>query len=175
LLTIRPETASDREAVFRVEADAFGRDDEARLVDLLSDNGKVLLSLVAELDGEMVGHILFTPMTIESPLGSHAAVCLGPLAVATAHQRQGIGAKLIEAGLAELRAVGHGAVFLQGHPSYYPRFGFRPAREFDCHYEDDRDAFMALELYPGALDDVSGNVRYASEFDEFTGPAHHPS
>jgi putative acetyltransferase len=167
LLTIRLETASDREAVFRVEADAFGREKNARLVDALRANGKVLLALVAELDGEVVGHILFTPMTIESPGGSHAAVCLGPLAVATAHQRQGIGGKLIEAGLAELRAAGHGAVFLQGHPSYYPRFGFRPAREFDTHYEDDRDAFMALELYPDALDNVSGNVKYAPEFDEF--------
>jgi putative acetyltransferase len=170
LLTIRPETASDREAVFRVEADAFGQDDEAGLVDLLRANDKALLSLVAELDGELVGHILFTPMSIESPSGSHAAVCLGPLAVATPHQRQGIGGKLIEAGLGELRSAGHRAVFLQGHPSYYPRFGFRPAREFDCHYEDDRDAFMALELYPGALDDVSGNVKYAPEFDEFSQP-----
>ena len=167
MLTIRQETASDIEAVFRVERDAFGQEDEAQLVDALRAAGKCLLSLVADLDGELVGHILFSPMTIESGDAAYPAVCLAPLAVATAHQRQGIGGRLIEAGLAELRAAGHGAVFLLGHPSYYPRFGFRPAREFDAHYQDDRDAFMAVELYPGALDGVSGNARFAPEFDVF--------
>jgi putative acetyltransferase len=167
LLTIRHETASDREAVFRVEAEAFGRDNEARLVDALRDAGKALLSLVAEDDGEIVGHILFSPMTIESETAVHYAVCLGPLAVAPSQQRRGVGSRLIEAGLAELRDAGHGAVFLTGHPSYYPRFGFRPAREFDVHYQDDRDAFMAIELRPGALDGVSGQARFAEEFDRF--------
>ena len=164
MLTIRHETASDREAVFRVEAQAFGRDLEAHLVDALRDAGKVLLSLVAE-DGEIVGHVLFSPMSIESASAAHAAVCLGPIAVAPSRQRQGIGSRLIEAGFAELRAAGHDAVFLLGHPLYYPRFGFRRAREFEVHYEDDRDAFMALELRPGALDGVSGTARFADEFD----------
>ncbi len=164
MLTIRHETASDREAVFRVESQAFGRDVEARLVDALRDAGKVLLSLVAEDDGEIVGHVLFSPMTIDSVSVQHAAVCLGPLAVAPAHQRRGVGGHLLEAGLAELRDAGHDAVFLLGHPTYYPRFGFRPAREFDVHYEDDRDAFMAIELRPGALDGVSGTARFAAEF-----------
>ncbi len=165
MLAIRHETASDREAVFRVEAQAFGRDAEARLADALRDAGKTLLSLVAEDDGEIVGHIVFSPMSIESGSASHAAVCLGPIAVAPPHQRRGIGGRLIEAGLAELRDAGHDAVFLLGHPTYYPRFGFRPAREFDVHYEDDRDAFMAIELRPGALDGVSGTARFAVEFD----------
>jgi putative acetyltransferase len=168
LLVIRPETASDREAVLRVERDAFGQDTEPRLVEALHEGGHVTLSLVAELDGRVVGHILFSPMTVEPEDGaSHPAVCLAPVAVAPGHQRTGIGSRLIEAALRELRQQGHGAVFLLGHPSYYPRFGFRPAREFDIHYQDDRDAFMALELYPGALDGVSGNVRFAPEFDAF--------
>jgi putative acetyltransferase len=165
-LIIRHETASDLEAVFHVEREAFEREEEARLVDLLRTNGKALLSLVAEQDGEVIGHVLFSPMTIEGK-ESHPAVCLGPIAVLPAHQRQGIGGKLIEAGLAELRAAGHRAVFLQGHPTYYPRFGFRPAREFDVHLDEDRDAFMIMELYPGALDGASGWVRYAEEFDRF--------
>jgi putative acetyltransferase len=168
LLTIRHETASDIEAVFRVESDAFGQEIEACLVDDLRAAGNSLLSLVADLEGEIVGHIMFSPMTIESGDRSFTAVCLAPLAIATAHQRQGVGGRLIEAGLAEMRAAGHGAVFLLGHPSYYPRFGFRPAREFGVHYQDDRDAFMAIELHPGALAGVTGNVRFAPQFDAFT-------
>ncbi|HLG12329.1 MAG TPA: N-acetyltransferase [Dehalococcoidia bacterium] len=167
MLIIREETASDSEAVLRVERDAFGEDGEARLVEALRAAGRVLLSLVAELDGDIVGHVLFSPMTIEAEGAAYAAVCLGPLAVATVHQRQGIGGKLMETGLAELRSAGHRAVFLLGHPSYYPRFGFRPAREFDVHFEDDRDAFMAIELYPGALAGVAGKAKFAPEFDAF--------
>jgi len=155
----------DIEAVFRVERDAFGRDEEARLVDALRAAGHVVLSLVAEVDGEVVGHVLFSPMTIDSETASNRALCLGPVAVAPAHQKQGVGRALIEAGLAELRASGHGAVFLLGYPSYYPRFGFRPAREFDVHYQDDREAFMAIELYAGALDGVSGIACFAAEFE----------
>jgi putative acetyltransferase len=169
LPTIRQETASDAEAVFRVEREAFGEEVEARLVEALRAGGHVLLSLVAEVDGEVVGHIVFSPMTIESETDSRSypAVCLGPLAVAPSRQRQGIGSALIEAGLAQLGSAGHGAVFLLGHPSYYPRFGFQPAREFDVHFQDDRDAFMAIELREGALDGVSGQVKFAPEFEEF--------
>jgi putative acetyltransferase len=167
LLNIRPEIASDAEAVFRVEREAFGEEDEARLVAALHEAGHVLLSLVAELDGEVVGHILFSPMSIESEARSLPAVCLAPLAVEPAHQRQGIGGALIEAGLAELRLQGHGAVFLLGHPAYYPRFGFRTARNFDIHYQDDRDAFMAIELHEGALADAHGTARFAPEFAPF--------
>jgi putative acetyltransferase len=167
LLTIRNETASDREAVYRVESQAFGRDVEAKLVDALRDGGHVLLSLVAEEDGEIVGHIMFSPMTIVSETATHAAVCLAPVAVAPSHQHRGIGSALIEASLAQLREAGHGAVFLLGHPSYYPRFGFRPAREFNVHFQDDRDPFMAVELRPGALDGVSGDARFAEEFAPF--------
>jgi putative acetyltransferase len=167
LVSIRHETASDREAVFRVETAAFGEDAEARLVDLLRDNGHSILSLVAEDDGEIMGHIMFSPMTIEGDVGSWNAVCLAPVAVAPSRQNEGIGGLLIQAGLAELRDAGHDAVILLGHPSYYPRFGFRPAREFGLHYQDDRDAFMALELRPGALDRVSGHVKFSPEFDEF--------
>jgi putative acetyltransferase len=167
LLIIRPETPADREAIFRVEAAAFGQDAEARLVDALRDAGHLLLSLVAEANGQIVGHIAFSPMTIESASAVHDAVCLAPLAVVPSHQKQGVGGALMTAGLDELREAGHGAVLLLGHPSYYPRFGFRPARGFDVHYQDDRDAFMALGLRPGALDGVSGNARFAAEFAEF--------
>jgi putative acetyltransferase len=123
--------------------------------------------LVAVDDGEIVGHVMFSPMTIEGPEGSWDAVCLAPLAVAPSRQRTGIGGQLMRSGFAELREAGHRAVVLLGHPTYYPRFGFRPAREFGLHFQDDRDAFMAIELYPGALDGVSGAVKFSPEFDPF--------
>jgi putative acetyltransferase len=164
LLDIRPETASISEAVFRVESEAFGREKNARLADALRDAGKVVLSLVAVLDGEVVGHIVFSPMRIESGDSVHEVLALGPVAVAPLHQREGIGSRLIETGLAQLREEGYRAVFLLGHVSYYPRFGFRPAREFDVHYEDDRDSWMGLELSPGALAGISGTARFAEEF-----------
>jgi putative acetyltransferase len=165
LLEIRPEAASDIEAVFRVECDAFGREKNARLADALRDAGKVVLSLVAVLDGEVVGHVVFSPMRIESGDAVHEAVALGPVAVSPGHQGEGVGSRLIETGLETLREAEYGAVFLLGHVSYYPRFGFRPAREFGVHYEDDRDSWMGLELRPGALAGVSGTARFAEQFE----------
>jgi putative acetyltransferase len=167
LLVIRHETASDREAVFRVEAAAFAEDTEAHLVDQLRDNGHSLLSLVADEDGQVIGHLMFSPMTIVGPERSWDAVCLAPLAVTPSRQRSGVGGQLMRAGLEELRVAGHRAVILLGHPGYYPRFGFRPAREYGLHFQDDRDAFMALELYTGALVGVSGDVKFSPEFDPF--------
>jgi putative acetyltransferase len=167
LVTVRYETVSDREAVFRVEAAAFGEETEARLVDQLRDNGHSILSLIAEDGEEVVGHLMFSPMTIQGPEVSWDAVCLAPLAVVPSRQRTGVGGQLMRAGIAELRERGLRAVILLGHPEYYPRFGFRPAREFGLHFQDDRDAFMALELYPGALDGISGDVKFSPEFDPF--------
>ena len=166
-VVIRHETAADRDAIHSVEAAAFGQDDEARLVDALRDAGHVILSLVAT-DGErIVGHILFSPMTIVAGETTSPAVCLAPVAVQPEYQRSGVGSALIQAGLAELRDLGHKAVFLVGHPTYYPRFGFSPARDFDVHYQDDRDAFMAIELVAGALDEISGQAAFAPEFAAF--------
>ena len=164
MLVIRPETDTDRDAVARVVRDAFGSDDEAVLVDALRDAGRLVLSLVAEENGEIIGHISFSPMTVDNDTTTYTAICLAPVAVAPSHQREGVGSALVNAGLDELRQRGDGTVFLLGHPTYYPRFGFRPAREFDIHYQDDRDSFMALELTPGALAHVSGTARFAPEF-----------
>ena len=166
MLTIRSEQPSDRGAIWLINRTAFGSSVEPDLVDALRAGRHVILSLVAEEDGLVVGHVVFSPLTIESDTASWDAVCLGPIAVSPSRQSQGIGGKLIEAALAALRQGGYRAVVLLGHPGYYPRFGFRPAREFGLHYQDDRDAFMAIELYPGGLDGVSGRVRFSPEFDE---------
>jgi putative acetyltransferase len=166
VITIRPEDPRDIEAVHQVNALAFGREEEVRIVEALRDAGKVICSLVAQADGQVVGHILFSPMTIESAEKVHEAVCLGPLAVLPEYQRRGVGSLLVDAGLNGCRQLGHRAVFLLGHPTYYPRFGFRPAREFDVHYQDDRDAFMAIELVQGALVGICGRAVFTEEFGE---------
>ena len=166
-MTIRHEMASDEEAVRRVELAAFGEDEEAELVDALRAGDKYLLSLVAEIDGEIIGHALYTLLHVETESGVVDFPTLGPLAVTPEHQRSGIGTQLVEKAHEELKAAGHTAVFVLGHLSYYPKFGFRPAREFDVHYQNDRDTWMALELVPGALDGVSGNAVYAEEFWRF--------
>ncbi len=166
---IRHEEVADREFVYQVELDAFGQDNEARLVEALHEAGHVVLSLVAVVEDEVVGHILFSPMLVGTELDTNVAICLGPMAIAPAYQSQGVGTQMVETALDELRRFVNTAVFLVGHPTFYQRFGFGPAREFDVHYEDDRDAFMALELTPGALKYISGDARFAPEFDLFAG------
>ena len=143
---------------------AFGGAEEADLIESLRREGVVLLSLVAALDGRIVGHILFSRMSIDTPSGAAAAVALAPLAVLPRYQRQGIGGKLIREGLDQLRGLGERLVIVVGHPDYYPRFGFSiaPARSLENPFPP--DVFMALQLMPGVLDGIEGRVRYPRAF-----------
>jgi putative acetyltransferase len=120
---IREEAREDWPAVRRVNEAAFGRPDEADLVDGLRAENVVLASLIAEADSEIVGHILFSRMSINSDRGGIAAVALAPVAVLPAHQRKGVGGELIRKGLNLLRQRGEAIVIVLGHPGYYPRFG----------------------------------------------------
>lgn len=168
MVTIREETAEDVTAIDNVNELAFARRDEAELVNALRENQKISFSLVAVQDGEIVGHILFSSMRIISEDGPvYPALGIGPVAVLPLYQRQGIGAQLMEAGLAKCHAAGHRIVLVLGHPSYYPRFGFRPASLYGikCAYEVPDEAFMASELEPNALVQVSGTAHYEPEFD----------
>ena len=124
-----------------------------------------LLSLVALLNGVIVGHILFSRMSIETSDGSIAGVALAPLAVMPAQQRRGIGGKLITTGLDELRTMGERIVLVVGHAGYYPRFGFSTALARALESPFPVDVFMALELVPGALSDAAGTVHLPSAFD----------
>jgi len=166
MITIRVEAAEDVDAVWRVNEAAFGRAGEADLVDALRRRGAVILSLVAEQEGEVVGHILFSPVTISDDDKRVTAVGLGPMAVAPGYQRMGIGSQLVEAGLMWLREAGHEVVIVLGHPKYYPRFGFVPASRHGIRWEHDapEEVFMALSLHPGGLAGVRGIVRYQPEF-----------
>jgi putative acetyltransferase len=93
---------------------------------------------------------------------------LSPLAVLPAWQRKGVGGALIRESLSRCTEIGIDAVFLLGHPEYYPRFGFRPGRELGVHYQDDRDAFMGIELRKGALAGIDAKLKLSPEFDAFT-------
>jgi putative acetyltransferase len=165
-ILVRPEQPHEAGAIRNVNARAFGRDAEAVLVEALRGAGGVTLSLVARVGEQVVGHILFSPVEIDRG-GSHdVAVGLGPMAVLPEHQRHGVGAQLIRAGLERLREAGHGAVVVLGHPDYYPRFGFVRASHFGLRWEVEcpDEAFMALELREGFLGTRPGIVRYRPEF-----------
>jgi putative acetyltransferase len=178
---VRPETPADAAAVRDVVTRAFGRADEARLVELLRAAGMATIALVAERDGRVVGHVLFSPVTLD---GAPIGLGLAPLAVAPAVQRQGIGAALVRAGLAACRAAcaaadagapgragasRPAAVVVLGSPAYYGRFGFVAAERHALRSEYDvpPGTFQVLELRPGALAGRSGLVRYADEFAIF--------
>jgi putative acetyltransferase len=164
---VRQETPADHSAIHAVVADAFGRDEEARLVAALREGGYGRLSLVAELDGQVVGHLLFSDLPIVAEDSTVPALALAPLSVVREHQRRGIGIQLVRDGLDRLRQAGHRIVIVLGHPAYYPRFGFSAqlARQLDSPYAG--DSFMALELVEGALEGVHGEVQYAPPFSMF--------
>ncbi|MDR3620076.1 MAG: N-acetyltransferase [Paludisphaera borealis] len=159
---IRPERPEDFGAIDAVHTAGFPTIAEARLVRVLREAGRLTASLVAEVDGQVVGHVAFSPVsTATGAIG----VGLAPVAVLPSHQRRGIAAQLIEAGLSASRSTGFGWAVVLGEPAYYARFGFRPARAFGLSDEyGGGDAFQALELIPGALPVEAGLVRYAPEF-----------
>lgn len=163
--TVRPETAADLEAVRYVNRLAFGQDEEAGIVDALRDGGHVRVSLVAEVNGVVVGHILFSRLPILTNAGTVEAISLAPMAVLSEYQRKGIGSTLVEQGLEACRAAGHRIVVVLGHPEFYPRFGFSAKlAESLLSPFDGRAAWMATELVPGALDGVAGWVQYPPPF-----------
>jgi putative acetyltransferase len=161
---IRPEADADRDAIAAVVRAAFGGEDEVALIAQLRSDGDALVSLVAAEGEAVLGHILFSRLGVEVDGAPVPAAALAPVAVRPDRQGQGIGAQLIEAGLEACRAAGIAAVIVLGHPDYYPKFGFSAelARKLRAPFSG--DAFMALELVPGALAGASGSVRYAAAF-----------
>ncbi len=126
------------------------------------------MSLVAELDNEIVGHILFYPITIRSDTAKFQSLSLGPMAVTPALQRKGIGSRLVIRGFEAAIKLGHTSVMVVGHPEYYPKFGFKPASQWNIQvpFEVPDDAFLALELAEGELEEKRGTVEYPEEFIE---------
>jgi putative acetyltransferase len=163
VIEIREERPDDIAAIRDVNKSAFGQDQEGNIVDALRTNGAALLSLVATLDGRLVGHILYSPITIA---GEITGAALGPMAVVRHYQRQGIGSKLVETGNLKIKDLGFPFIIVLGHSHFYPRFGFKPAssRGITCEWEVTEDAFMLLVLDDARMRGVSGLARYRHEF-----------
>jgi len=166
---VRPETDADIAAIDRLNREAFGGHQEARLVGLLRDRGIVIASVVAVgQSDQVVGHILFSPVTIVASSHEMQVASLAPMAVTPGLQRRGIGSMLVERGLQECKRAGYRAAIVVGHPSYYPRFGFSPTLVASLENPfTTGDAFMGIELSRGSLSDLgSGRVVYPEIFDQ---------
>ena len=159
-MIIRLARDDDRAAIREVVSAAFGEPDEADLVDRLRADGDALVELVADEDGEVVGHILYSPMQSDPPA---SVAALAPVAVKPTVQRAGIGIALNRAGLAACREAGVELVIVLGHADYYPRFGFSAELAKRVHAPFSGPSFMALELSPGVLG-AERIVRYAPGF-----------
>jgi len=168
VIAIRSENPADADAIRRVNELAFGQPAEADLVERLRRNCPDSVSLVAE-DDTVVGHILFTPVTIESNGRRVVGMGLAPMAVLPDRQRQGVGSQLVNRGLSILRGRGCPFVVVVGHPEYYPRFGFEPAsvHGLASQWEGMPDAaFMVLVLDVSTMAGVAGVAKYRDEFNE---------
>lgn len=170
-IVIRPEQAEDIAQIDQVNRLAFGGEFESRLVTKLRQGSSFIpaLSLVALLNGQVVGHILFSTICIVRPAGTREeTLALAPVAVHPQVQRQGIGGQLIRQGLAGAQKLGFRSVIVLGDEHYYPRFGFRPAKQWqiEAPFEVPPAAFMAIELVPDGLAGVSGVVEYPPAFGD---------
>lgn len=164
-LVIRVETPADIPGVRAVNEAAFETAAEAALVDALREGGKLVLSLVADLDGELVGHVLFTDIVMEPGSAEDRMLGLAPVAVLPECRGRGIGSSLVRRGVEDCRELGYRGIVVLGHPGFYSRFGFVPASRhgITCIYDAPDEAFMALAL--GAAPLPRGRALYQPEFN----------
>ncbi len=164
-MLIRTEEEKDWNAVHVLNASAFKTSIEANLVDTLRKKTQPVVSLVAEDNKRVVGHIMFSPVTLTGHPDARI-MGLAPMAVAPEHQRKGIGSALVLDGLDRCKQLGFGAVVVLGHPEYYSHFGFTPSSRFGigCEYDVPEEVFMVMELQPGYLHAKSGTIKYHEAF-----------
>jgi putative acetyltransferase len=169
MVTIRKEQPSDILAVRAINEKAFGQQAEPNIVDAIRTACPQAISLVAEYDDQLIGHILFSPVVIESEKETVAGMGLAPMSVLPEHQRRGVGGRMVKTGLDMLRRSACPFVIVLGHPAYYPRFGFTPAsgHHIDCQWDGVPDeAFMVLILDGDRMKGVTGIARYRNEFNK---------
>lgn len=169
-ITIRPEIPEDYPGITRVNDIAFKRTAEGRLIEELRKLKKYNcnLSIVAESGGEIIGHVLFTPVFIENEGQKFISLTLAPMSVLPEYQKKSVGKLLIVYGLQAAKDAGYESIVVLGHPSYYPKFGFKKASGWNIKspFPAPDEAFMAIELIPGSLEGISGKVIFPSPFDE---------
>lgn len=165
MIAIRNEKFEDYADVYQVNELAFGRKDEANLIERLRAV-EPRVSLVAVRNGKIVGHIFFSEVMLEPEGKNLKAAGLAPMAVLPEFQNQGIGSKLVKHGLKACENQGFEIVVVLGHPAFYPRFGFETAKKkgITCEYPVPDEAFIILELEPGILAGKIGRIKYRPEF-----------
>lgn len=166
MVLIRKEQSADIPRIREVNIQAFGQPEEADLVDRLRERCQEILALVAVSDDEVIGHILFSPATIECQDRTIAGAALGPMAVMPGSQRQGIGSQLVKDGVSILLEKSCPFLVVIGHPEYYPRLGFRPASQFGVQSDWDvpDEVFMMMVLADEEMHGIKGAVKYRPEF-----------
>lgn len=166
---IRKEEKEDYQMVYEVNLLAFQQENEGKLVEKIrtSDHFIPELSLVAEVDGQIVGHILFPQIQI---VGNSVfeSLALAPMAVVPQFQRKEIGGKLVKEGIKRAKELGFDSIIVLGHQDYYPRFGFQKASKWNikCPFQVPDEAFMAMELLDNSLESKAGMVKYPDVFME---------
>ena len=170
-IDIRLERPGDLEQIYAIEAAAFGGEAHARLVDALRADDALILSQVAEVEGEIVGHAAYSFISVTDGDCVRRFPALGPIAVSPPLQSQGIGSALARAGLRALTEAGYGMAFLVGSPNYYPRFGYLPAQPlgFSSDYVEpggSHQHFMVALLQDSMPGEVRGHVRFHPAFAE---------
>ncbi len=166
-IIVRKELEADRGDIFAINQLAFETSDEAKLVDRLRKEASPIISLVAEDDGKVVGHIMFSPATF-SGHEDVKIMGLAPMAITPEQQNKGIGSKLVKIGLEQCKEMGVKAVVVLGHPNYYPRFGFKSSVLYGIKSEYDvpDDVFMVMELETDVFKGRAGIVKYHKAFAE---------
>jgi putative acetyltransferase len=166
-ITVRPEAPEDAGAIDVVHISAFGGEAEARLISALraTSHYNRELSLVAELNGRIVGHVLLTRVPLRKHGGEKNVLALGPMSVVPSQSHRGIGSELIRASLTLAKEKGYGAIVVVGHPEYYQRFGFALAKELQitCNLPAPEDALTGMELVEGNLSG-GGHIEYPEPF-----------
>ncbi len=161
MMSIRAANPRDREAIRLVEEHAFGQHAEAGLVDALVGEGDAVVELVAEEDGQVVGHILFSRLNVQNGSKKFAAVALAPLAVEPSFHGTGIGGALVREAHVRLKEAGETLAVVLGDPTYYGRFGYSHARaaRFDSEYQGE-----ALQALAWGEAPITGRLVYARAF-----------
>ena len=169
MIHIKKETQEDYEAIDEVNKLAFDQEFEGQMVRKIRNGQNFIeeLSLVAFDETTVVGHILLSKIKIEGER-EHETLALAPMAVKPEYQQKGIGKKLVRAGLKKAKDLGFGSVIVLGHSDYYPQFGFQKASQWNikCPFDVPDEAFMAIQLIPGDLEDKGGSVVYPKEFED---------
>lgn len=168
-IVVRKEDKKDYKNIYKLNKSAFGQENESRLVEKIRNGSNFIpeLSLIADIDGKIVGHILFSRVKIiKDPI--FEILALAPMAVLPEFQGKGVGSKLIKQGMEKAKELGFDSVIVLGHKDYYQRFGFKKASIWNikCPFEVPDEAFMAVELIDGVLESKAGTVKYPIEFME---------